>query len=59
MGAAIVGCEEMQAIRLVLNHLAIRCAMDAGAPTRDVMRLLGLVQDVVIEWVMSVREDPS
>ena len=58
MGAAIVGCEEMQSIRLVLNHLAIRCAMDAGAPTRDVMRLLGL-QDVVIEWVMSVHEDPS
>ena len=58
MGAAIVGCEEMQAIRLVLNHLAIRCAMEAGAPTRDVMRLLGL-QEVVIEWVMSVHEDPS
>lgn len=58
MGAAIVRCEEMQAIRLVLNHLAIRCAMDAGAPTRDVLRLLGL-QEVVIDWVMSVHEDAS
>ena len=52
IGHAIVGTEEMVAVRLVLNHLAIRCAMDAGAPTRDVLRLLGL-PEVVIDWVMS------
>lgn len=52
MGNSIVRTEEMQAIRLVLNHLAIRCAMEAGAPTRDVLRLLGL-QDTVIDWVIS------
>ena len=52
IGHAIESTEEMVAVRLVLRHLAIRCAMDAGAPTRDVMRLLGL-PEVVIDWVMS------
>ena len=52
MGASIMRTEEMQSLRLVANHLACRVAMDAGAPTRDVLRLLGL-QDVVIDWVMS------
>ena len=52
MGEAIVGCEEMQAIRAVLRHLAARQAMEVNAPTIDVLRLLGL-PDVVVEWVLS------
>jgi hypothetical protein len=52
MGAAIVGGEEMQAIKAVLRHLAVRQAMAVKAPTVDVLRLLGL-PDVVVEWVMS------
>lgn len=58
MGESIMRTEEMQSLRLVAHHLACRVAMDAGAPTRDVLRLLGL-QDVVIDWLMSVHEDPS
>lgn len=57
MGAAIVGCEEMQAIKAVLRRASatkvrIWQAADAGASARDVLRLLGL-PDVVVEWVMS------
>ena len=52
MGEAIVGCEEMQAIKAVLRHLAVRQAMEVNAPTIDVLRLLGL-PDVVVEWVLS------
>lgn len=52
IGEAIMRTEEMVSLRLVMRHLAVRCAMDAGAPTRDVLRLLHL-QDVVIDWVMS------
>lgn len=52
MGEAIVGCEEMQAIKAVLRHLTIRQAMEVNAPTIDVLRLLGL-PDVVVEWVLS------
>lgn len=52
MGAAIVGCEEMQAIRAVLRHLAVRQATEVQAPTVDVLRLLGL-PDIAIEWVLS------
>lgn len=52
MGAAIVGCEEMQAIKAVLRRQGIWQAADAGASARDVLRLLGL-PDVVVEWVMS------
>ena len=52
MGAAIVGGEEMQAIKAVRRHLAVRQATEVQAPTVDVMRLLGL-PDVVVEWVLS------
>jgi len=52
MGEAIVGCEEMQAIKAALRHLAARQAMEVNAPTIDVLRLLGL-PDVAIEWVLS------
>ena len=52
MGEAIVGCEEMQAIKAVLRQLAMRQATEVQAPTVDVMRLLGL-PDVVVEWVLS------
>jgi hypothetical protein len=52
MGEAIVGCEEMQAIKAVLRHLAGRQAMEVNAPTIDVLRLLGLPQ-VAVEWVLS------
>lgn len=48
MGAAIVGCEEMQAIKAVLRAQTA----DAGALASDVLRLLGL-PDVVVEWVLS------
>ena len=52
MGEAIVGCEEMQAIKAVLRHLAARQAMEVNAPTIDVLRLLGL-PEVAVEWVLS------
>ncbi len=52
IGAAIVGCEEMQAIKAVLRRHGIWLAMDAGASSGDVLRLLGL-PDVVVEWVLS------
>ena len=52
MGEAIVGCEEMQAIKAVLRHLAARQAMEVNAPTIDVLRLLGL-PDICVEWVLS------
>jgi hypothetical protein len=52
MGEAIVGCEEMQAIKAVLRHLAARQATEVQAPTVDVLRLLGL-PDLAIEWVLS------
>ena len=52
MGDAIVGCEEMQAIKAVLRHLAARQATEVQAPTVDVLRLLGL-PDLAIEWVLS------
>ncbi len=62
MGEAIVGCEEMQAIKAVLRQLAMRQAFASFSATlrpdrvrvarRDVMRLLGL-PDVVVEWVLS------
>ena len=52
MGEAIVGCEEMQAIKAVLRRHGIWQAMDAGASSSDALRLLGL-PDVVVEWVLS------
>lgn len=52
MGAAIVGCEEMQAIKAVLRRHGIWQSMNAGASSGDVLRLLGL-PDVVVEWVLS------
>ena len=51
IGAAIVQCEEMQAIKAVLRHLAVRQATEVQAPTVDVLRLLGL-PDIAIEWVL-------
>ncbi len=50
MGAAIVGCEEMQAIKAVLLSLASLNTF--GAPRIDVLRLLGL-PDICVEWVLS------
>jgi len=52
IGEAIVGCEEMQAIKAVLRHLAARQATEVQAPTVDVLRLLGL-PDICVEWVLS------
>lgn len=52
MGDAIVGTEEMRAIKAVLRHLAARQATEVQAPTVDVLRLLGL-PDSAIEWVLS------
>jgi len=43
---------EMQAIRVILRHLAERQSAVAKAPTVDVLRLLGL-PEVVVEWVLS------
>ncbi len=57
MGASIVSTEEMQAIKAVLRHLAIRQAMDVQAPTVDVLRLLGL-PEIVVEWVLN-DDEPS
>lgn len=50
MGEAIVGCEEMQAIKAVLLSLASLNTF--GAPRIDVLRLLGL-PDICVEWVLS------
>ena len=52
MGAAIVGCEEMKAIKAVLRRYGIWQAASAGASSGDVLRLVGL-PDVVVEWVLS------
>ena len=53
MGAAIVGCEEMRAIKAVLRRYSIwQAATGAGASSGDVLRLVGL-PDVVVEWVLS------
>lgn len=59
IGEAIVGCEEMQAIKAVLRYLAARkaavtfpVAAMSTAQTVDVLRLLGL-PDLAIEWVLS------
>ncbi len=48
MGEAIVGCDEMQAIKDALRHLS-GCH---STPQIDVLRLLG-VPDAAIEWVLS------
>jgi len=50
IGAAIVQCEEMQAIKAVLLSLASLNTF--GAPRIDVLRLLGL-PDICVEWVFS------
>ena len=50
MGEAIVGCEEMQAIKAGLLSLASLNTF--GAPRIDVLRLLGL-PDICVEWVLS------
>lgn len=50
MGEAIVGCEEMQAIKAVLLSLA--SLNTAGAARVDVLRLAGL-PEIVIDWVFS------
>ena len=50
MGDAIVGCDEMRAIKAVLLSLA--SLNTAGAARIDVLRLAGL-PDVVIDWVFS------
>lgn len=50
MGAAIVGTEEMQAIKAVL--LALSAINGFGAPRVDVLRLAGL-PEIVVDWVMS------
>ena len=51
MGEAIVGCEEMQAIKDALRHLS-GCH---STPQIDVLRLLG-VPDAAIEWVLSCTD---
>ena len=50
MGEAIVGCEEMQAIKSVL--LSLSSLNTAGAARIDVLRLAGL-PETVIDWVFS------
>lgn len=52
MGEAIVGCEEMQALKAVLRHLAVRTATEVQEPTRAVLGLLGAPK-IVIDWVLS------
>jgi hypothetical protein len=60
MGEAIVGCEEMQAIKAVLLSLAslntallsLASLNTAGAARIDVLRLAGL-PETVIDWVFS------
>ena len=51
MGEAIVGCDEMQAIKAALRHLS-GCH---STPQIDVLRLLG-VPDAAIEWVLSCTD---
>ena len=51
MGEAIVGCDEMQAIKDALRHLS-GCH---STPQIDVLRLLG-VPDAAIEWVLSCTD---
>ena len=51
MGEAIVGCEEMRAIKDALRHLS-GCH---STPQIDVLRLLG-VPDAAIEWVLSCTD---
>lgn len=50
IGHAIVGTEEMQAIKAVL--LALSAINGFGAPRVDVLRLAGL-PEIVVDWVMS------
>lgn len=50
MGEAIVGCEEMQAIKSAL--LSLSSLNTAGAARIDVLRLAGL-PETVIDWVFS------
>lgn len=52
IGAEILACDEMQAIKAVLRHLAARQATEVQAPTVDVLRLLGL-PDICVGWVLS------
>ena len=57
MGAAIVGCEEMQAIKAVLRYHAkeyslARQAVGTSASKREILSAWGL-PDVVVEWVLS------
>ena len=57
MGAAIVGCEEMRAIKAVLRHHAkeyslARQAVGTSASKREILSAWGL-PDVVVEWVLS------
>ena len=57
MGAAIVGCEEMQAIKAVLRHHAkeyslAKQAVGTSASKREILSAWGL-PTVVVEWVLS------
>ena len=57
MGAAIVGCEEMQAIKAVLRYHAkeyslAHQAVGTSASKREILSAWGL-PDVVVEWVLS------
>ena len=53
MGEAIVGCEEMQAIKAVLLfHAEEWEAIGVSASRRGTLSAWGL-PDVVVEWVMS------
>lgn len=57
MGAAIVGCEEMRAIKVVLRHHAkeyslAHQAVGTSASKREILSAWGL-PDVVVEWVLS------
>mgnify|MGYP000913899721 FL=1 len=55
MGAAIVGCEEMQAIKAVLLFHAEEYSLEAigvSASKRKTLSAWGL-PDAVVEWVLS------
>ena len=55
MGAAIVGCEEMQAIKAALLFHAEEYSLEAigvSASRRGTLSAWGL-PDVVVEWVLS------
>lgn len=52
IGASLMASEEMQAIKAVFRHLAVLQATEVKAPTRDVLRLLGL-PELAVEWVLS------